>query len=535
MKKRLICCVAMFVLSGVLLGTVYVPRLSGASVKAAVEVEPVVENPVPVQQTVQVSETALVSQPAVSSDPQVTDSDSSVPAVPVPRKSPKTTGSKKAVTAPAKPGSSKVTVPFAGNGANNTDIDHNVFMDAMAYTGYNFQKQRSDGNMWKYIFCSQKRGLGYLSPLSYSGSSSGYEVKNGKPDIQRMARQGGLVCASYVTYVYFNYLPNVAGIDTSSLARPARSTSANDWYIAAKSWLSKGQASAIPFSASIAASKYTTFKCNYQIPIGSLLIFGDAKTKGTNCTHVSIYAGYKNNYHWLFHVGNANGPELCAIERMAFGADPQRLMMIISTPTKIRTTAALTVTLKDDANAPIAGMTVKARNSTTGIEYTLGKTNAKGQVYYENMPYGSYTLTHTVPGTHTAKSSATTVQLTAKNNSANAVTLTALRKKGGVTLKVCDLNHQPVAGAVFAVYNTSGQEVLRLAATDAAGTAKSSAAALSYGSYTLKQVQAAAGFESIKQDIAFTLNAGQVSLTAVNEPILPVEPDPNPSEVEEVQ
>lgn len=31
--------------------------------------------------------------------------------------------------------------------SNNLDIDHNVFMDALEYTGYNLKKHRADGNM----------------------------------------------------------------------------------------------------------------------------------------------------------------------------------------------------------------------------------------------------------------------------------------------------------------------------------------------------------------------------------------------------
>ena len=33
----------------------------------------------------------------------------------------------------------------------NLDIEDNVFFDAMIYTGYNIEKHRADGNMWKYI------------------------------------------------------------------------------------------------------------------------------------------------------------------------------------------------------------------------------------------------------------------------------------------------------------------------------------------------------------------------------------------------
>ena len=37
----------------------------------------------------------------------------------------------------------------------NLDIEDNVFFDAMIYTGYNIEKHRADGNMWKYILAPQ--------------------------------------------------------------------------------------------------------------------------------------------------------------------------------------------------------------------------------------------------------------------------------------------------------------------------------------------------------------------------------------------
>ena len=55
---------------------------------------------------------------------------------------------------------------------SNVDINDNVFLDSMVYTGYNLKKHIADGNMWKYILASRKRGLGYLSDIRYAGGSS---------------------------------------------------------------------------------------------------------------------------------------------------------------------------------------------------------------------------------------------------------------------------------------------------------------------------------------------------------------------------
>ena len=218
--------------------------------------------------------------------------------------------------------------------------ENNVFLDALEYTGYQLDVQRKSGMMWgsfdNYILCSQKKGLGWLSDITYDdyGRASGYETnKKGKPDISYFEKTG-LVCASYATYVYFNYLPNVAGVDTSMLAKPNRSVSANDWYIAGKKWVDKGYSRYIDFTANDGGSidNDIKLKLDEDIPIGSLIVLCDWYNRSDWCSHICIYAGKKNGYHWVTHVGNENGPEFCAIERMNRKPHPQWPIAIITTP-----------------------------------------------------------------------------------------------------------------------------------------------------------------------------------------------------------
>ena len=305
----------------------------------------------------------------------------------------------------------------------NMDIENNVFMDAIEYTGYNLKKHRADGLMWQYVLASQKRGKGWLSKIGYAGGSTGYETKNGKPDIAYFEKHG-LVCASFVTYVYFNYLPNVAGIDTSSLDKPVKSYSANDWYIAAQKWVKKGYSKTISFTAKLSGG-YIKFNPKETIPIGSIICMSDAKKPGsTHCSHVSVYAGYKNGYHWVYHVGNSNGPEFCAIERMHFGADPQWPLAVITTPANIRMAALLEVTVKDNNGLSLSGVSVSLKNTATGAAKNLGVTDKNGKITVENLVYGDYTVTQTVPAGYTCNNIAVSVKLTTANNSFNKVTFT---------------------------------------------------------------------------------------------------------------
>ncbi len=315
------------------------------------------------------------------------------------------------------------TVP-SYNYNTNVDIDNNIFLDSLVYTGYNIKKHRADGLMWKYVLASQKRGKGWLSKIGYAGGSSGYETVNGKPDIKAFEKRG-LVCASYVTYVYFNYLPNVAGINTSSLTKPKKSYSANDWYIAASDWVKKGYSKSVGFKASKTSAGFINFKLNEDIPIGSIMAFSDAKKPGSkHCSHVAIYAGYKNGYHWVFHVGNDNGPEFCAVERMHFGPDPQWPLAVITTPSNIRMSALLEVTVKDSNGTALSGVKINLKNNKTGKVTYLGSTNSKGILIAQNLSYGDYTVIQTVPSGYTCAKPSAIVKLTTANNSYNKVGFT---------------------------------------------------------------------------------------------------------------
>lgn len=346
--------------------------------------------------------------------------------------SPKSDSSKKTST-------KKTTATSNGGYQYNTnlDIEDNVFMDALIYTGYNMKKHRADGKMWQYILAKYKRGYGWLSDITYAGGSSGLETKNGKPDIKAFER-GGLVCASFATYVYFNYLPNVAGIDTSSLPRPEKTTLADSWYKAAQKWIEKGYSRSIDFTATVDPStRYINFNPKEEIPIGSIIIFRTYESRNSSNkvgSHVVVYAGHKNGFHWVYHVGTKNGPEMCAVERMLYGPEAQWPMLVVSTPSNIRMAAMLEVELKDDSGKPISGVEFSLKSKETGKTMSLGKTNKSGIISKECLNYGEYTLIQkSVPKGYTAKVTEKKVKLTTKNNSQNKTKVINIKDKPIVT------------------------------------------------------------------------------------------------------
>lgn len=211
------------------------------------------------------------------------------------------------------------------------DLENNVFLDALEYTGYNLKKHRADGLMWKYILSNDKKHRNWLSNITFGGGSTGLETQNGLPNIQKFEK-GGLVCASFATYVYFNYLPNVAKIDTSTLAIPEKTYSAESFHEACNKWLEKGYTYNIGFTAQNTPSGIS-FNADKEIPLGSIIVFRDIdKPSKTKADHITVYVGKKNGYHWVIQTGNKNGPEFCAVERFKFGPDPQWPLAIYATP-----------------------------------------------------------------------------------------------------------------------------------------------------------------------------------------------------------
>lgn len=149
----------------------------------------------------------------------------------------------------------------------------NVYLDALAYTGYKVQAQKNDGTIFKTY---GSRASAYGSDISYGLVKYGTETvsKSGTatglaPDIAGF-ESSGLCCASYVTYVYYNYMPNIAGIDTSDVAKPSNPRSASSYNTAANAWVNAGTARRISFTQS---SDGSNFKPSEEIPIGSLVVF----------------------------------------------------------------------------------------------------------------------------------------------------------------------------------------------------------------------------------------------------------------------
>ena len=147
-------------------------------------------------------------------------------------------------------------IPLSALAAPAADIPaemlDNVYLDALAYTGYHVQAQKDDGTIFKKyaggVAASVRSKIGYGTSASGLETVADPSTKTGlAPNIAKF-ESAGLCCATYVTYVYYNYLKNVAGIDTSMAPCPSNPRSSSSYSTAANGWVSAGTARRITFT-----------------------------------------------------------------------------------------------------------------------------------------------------------------------------------------------------------------------------------------------------------------------------------------------
>ena len=270
----------------------------------------------------------------------------------------------------------------------------NVYLDALEYTGYKVQAQKNDGTIFKKY---SGGATAYLSKISYGLNKYGTETvtKSGTatglaPDIAGF-EGSGLCCASYISYVYYNYLPNIAGIDTSSATRPYNLRTATAYNAAANAWVSAGTARRISFSQNANGNNFIPSE---DIPIGSLIVFKHIPTG--NIAHVALYAGYYNGIHFVTHVGNDRGPEISSIVGMSKGDYPEAVVQVV-TPEFVEAAGKIEIYKKDPKGAALSGAYFIATNTSTGTEYAIGPTDSRGYACTkERLPFGTYRIVETV-------------------------------------------------------------------------------------------------------------------------------------------
>ena len=392
----------------------------------------------------------------------------------------------------------------------------NVYLDALEYTGYKVQKQKDDGTIFKKF---SSAASAYLSDISYGEYRYGTETvtKSGTvtglaPDIATF-ESSGLCCASYVSYVYFNYLPNIAGIDTSDMTRPYNLRSAPAYNAAANEWVSSGTARRISFRQNANGDNFVPSE---SIPIGSLIIFKDIPDGGI--AHVAVYAGYYNGIHFVTHVGNDRGPEFSSIVGMSKSDYPEAVAQIV-VPQFVEAAGKIEVYKKDPNGAALSGAYFIATNTSTGTEYAIGPTDNHGYACTkERLPFGTYKIVETVFPTDYTYSGTKEWTRTVSASNNGVVTIEAVNelKKGNIEVyKKASGTNAALKGAIFTVYDLSGAEVTTIGPTNDRGYAKS--ADIPYGTYRVVETTFPFNYEPDTQsEWQITIDTAHGSLATIN-------------------
>ena len=314
---------------------------------------------------------------------------------------------------------------------------NNKFLDALAYTGYDVKKQIKDETIYKEYGASGTPKY-IRSNISYGTGPSGYETTSSKkPDISYFEKNG-LCCASYVTYVYFNYLPNIAGIDVSGIAKPDNPRAVSGWENAVNSWVKNNKAKKISFTQDNDGSLHPSS----NIPIGSIILF---KNASYSYAHVAIYAGYYNGHHFVTHVGGDEGPVIQAIDSLKKFGEYESVKMIVTPPTTWFDKGSIEIYKKDINGKNLSGATFKATNTKDSIKvYYIGPTDSNGYAISEggknepSIPYGTYTIVETkFPKNYEASGKSSWTVTLDKNTPNHIITINAINKlkTGELTIK----------------------------------------------------------------------------------------------------
>ena len=266
----------------------------------------------------------------------------------------------------------------------------NIYLDALTYTGYKTDAQKADGSIFKTYSgnapASVRSGIGYGTGLSGLETVAAGNKTGKAPDIARF-KANGLCCASYVSYVYYNYLPNIARMDVSKIPQPANPRSPISYNSAVENWVRSGGARRIAFTQGT-----NSFTPSEEIPIGSLIIFKH-KTTG-EIAHLALYAGYYAGKHFVTHVGNERGPEISTVEGMSKGSYPEVVTQVV-VPKIDEPVGTISVHKTDENGKPLAGAKFKVTMAEhPEYSFLINPTDENGNAKMNmGLPYGKYILT----------------------------------------------------------------------------------------------------------------------------------------------
>ena len=381
----------------------------------------------------------------------------------------------------------------------------NIYLDALTYTGYKTDVQKADGSIFKTY--SGNAPASVRSGIGYGSGPSGLETvaadnKTGKaPDITKF-KNGGLCCASYVSYVYYNYLPNIARMDVSKIPQPVNPRSPISYNSAVENWVKSGGARRIAFTQGT-----NSFTPSEEIPIGSLIIFKH-KTTG-EIAHLALYAGYYAGKHFVTHVGNERGPEISTVEGMSKGSYPE-VVTQVAVPKIDEPVGTISVHKTDENGKPLAGAKFKATMAEhPEYSFLINPTDENGNAKMNmGLPYGKYILTEIeFPEGYTYSGQKEyTVEICDETQFVTLRAVNKLKSSKLTVIKVDSETGQTVKGVMgFKIRNTQTNEESETYYTDENGSL-SLPNEITYGDYELIEVTPPNGYVLNTTPVSFGID-----------------------------
>lgn len=381
----------------------------------------------------------------------------------------------------------------------------NIYLDALTYTGYKTDVQKADGSIFKTY--SGNAPASVRSGIGYGSGPSGLETvaastKTGKaPDISKF-KSGGLCCASYVSYVYYNYLPNIARMDVSKIPQPANPRSPVSYNTAVDGWVANGGAGKIAFTQGT-----NSFTPSEEIPIGSLIIFKH-KTTG-EIAHLALYAGYYAGKHFVTHVGNERGPEISTVEGMSKGSYPEVVTQVV-VPKIGEPLGTISVHKTDENGKPLAGAKFKVTMAEhPEYSFLINPTDENGNAKMNmGLPYGKYILTEIeFPEGYTYSGQKEyTVEICDETQFVTVRAVNRLKSSKLTVIKVDSETGRTVKGITgFKLKNTKTGEESEVYYTDENGSL-TLPREITYGNYELTEVVPPNGYVLNTTPVSFSID-----------------------------